>query len=224
MPYPHHWEALKRMFPGHSAAESGAEPTDRFVLVTGGPGAGKSTLIEALRTAGHPAVGEAGRAVIQQQAAIGGRALPQRDPELFAEVILSWELRSYQRALAMPGVVFFDRGLPDVVGAFAMLGRPVPAHVRRAAETFRYHRRAFLAPPWPEIFHRDAERWQDHAEAVRTHDAMVNAYTDLGYDLVTLPRADVPTRLAFVLGHAPGDQELPGGATSSTSNPSASAR
>ena len=38
----------------------------------------------------------------------------------------------------------------------------------RAAERFRYNRRVFLAPPWPEIFRQDAERKQT-ARGSRAH-------------------------------------------------------
>ncbi|HEY9472786.1 MAG TPA: AAA family ATPase [Mycobacteriales bacterium] len=183
-------------------SEHGRSPAQRFVVITGGPGSGKSTLIDALCDAGHPVVGEAGRTIIQHQSAIGGHALPWLDPELYAEMILSWEIRSYHQAMREPGVVSFDRGVTDVVGSYLLLGRPVPAHVMTAAETFRYHRRVFVAPPWPEIYRNDRERRQDHDEAVRTHDAMVRAYIQLGYELVTLPRTDVRTRVEFVLRHA----------------------
>jgi len=119
---------------------------ERFHVITGGPGSGKSTLIEALGRRGYAHSIEAGRAIIQDQIAIDGPALPDRDPLAFAELMLSWELRSHRMAQAETGPVFFDRGVPDMVGYFHLLGRPVPSHVTRAAERFRYNRRAFLAP------------------------------------------------------------------------------
>ncbi|WP_328808913.1 AAA family ATPase [Nonomuraea montanisoli] len=172
---------------------------DDFVVITGGPGAGKTTLIEALRAAGHACVAEAGRAIIRDQVAIGGRALHQGDTALFAEVMLAWEMRSHHEARALPGPVFFDRGVTDLVGYHLLLDRPVPPHVSAAAGLFRYHRRVFAAPPWPEIYSHDAERRQDLDEAVRTHDAMVEAYGRHGYEVIPLPRADVAARVAFVL-------------------------
>ncbi|MEV6985978.1 AAA family ATPase [Sphaerisporangium sp. NPDC051017] len=175
----------------------------QFVVVTGGPGAGKTTLIQALGDAGFACVAEAGRAIIQDQTAIGGRALHQADSALFAEIMLAWEMRSHHHARAHTGTVFFDRGVPDIVGYHLLLGRPVPAHVTAAADMFRYHRRVFVAPPWPEIYVHDLEREQDFDEAVRTHAAVVDAYTRHGYELLTLPRADVATRVAFVHRHLP---------------------
>jgi len=177
--------------------------TARFFVLTGGPGSGKSTLIAALARAGHATSVEAGRSVIQDQVAIGGGALPWGDRAAFAELMLAWEMRSHHLARAAAsrsaGPVFFDRGVPDVAGYLALEGLPVPAHVRRAVERFRYHPRVFIAPPWPEIFRQDGERRQDLAEAARTYEAMVAAYGAAGYALVELPRASVEERVRFVL-------------------------
>lgn len=173
--------------------------TERFFVVTGGPGSGKTTLIEALRGAGYAASVEAGRGIIQDQVAIGGRALPWHNPELFAELMLSWEVRSYHLAQQTSGLVFFDRGVVDMVGYFRLLGLPVPQHVVKASQVFRYHRRVFLAPPWPAIYEQDRERKQDFAEAARTCEAMAAAYTEYGYELVELPREPVGERIRFVL-------------------------
>ncbi|MET7962072.1 AAA family ATPase [Micromonospora zamorensis] len=69
----------------------------------------------------------------------------------------------------------------------------------------------FIAPPWPRIYTTDSERHQDFAEAVRTHDAMVAAYTQHGYELNTLPRSDVASRVQFIQQHTAAiDHGAPG--------------
>ncbi|WP_246267566.1 AAA family ATPase [Nonomuraea typhae] len=177
--------------------------SERFIVLTGGPGSGKSTLIDRLEAAGYAGSEEAGRAIIRDQSAIGGRALPWADKDLFAELMLAWELRSHRAAPAGDGPVFFDRGVVDVIGYLRLEGRPVPPHVHEAALRFRYHRRVFAAPPWPEIYRNDAERKQSPEEAERTYAAVTGAYADYGYELVTLPKASLEDRLAFLLGNIP---------------------
>jgi predicted ATPase len=173
--------------------------TDRFFVLTGGPGSGKSTLIDALAAAGHACSGEAGRGIIRDQVAIGGAALPWDDRRMFAETMLCWDMRSHREARARRGTVFFDRGVPDVMGYLRLVGEAVPAHVTRATELFRYNATVFVAPPWPAIFTQDSERRQDFDEAVRTYEVLAATYRDCGYSLVELPRADVAQRAAFVL-------------------------
>ncbi|ADH69796.1 AAA family ATPase [Nocardiopsis dassonvillei] len=172
---------------------------DHLVVVTGGPGSGKTTLIDHLASLGYARTPEAGRAVIRDQREIGGRGLAWRDDALFAELMLSWEMRSHREASSLPGPVFCDRGVPDLVGYLRLRGLPVPGHVTEAVRRFRYHRRVFVAPPWPEIFTGDAERHQSPEEAERTHRAMTEAYPACGYELVELPRVPVAERARFVL-------------------------
>ena len=171
----------------------------RRIVLTGGPGSGKTTLLEALAAAGHATSPEAGRAIIRRQQAIDGEALPWKDRALFAELMLDRELEAHARAESADGSVFFDRGVPDVVGYLTLCGLPVPAHMERAAQDIRYDRRVFIAPVWPEIFGQDAERKQDLDEARRTFDAMAETYPRFGYELIELPRAPVAERLDFVL-------------------------
>ena len=71
--------------------------------------------------------------------------------------------------------------------------------MEEAAATFRYHRRVFIAPPWPDIFQQDDERKQSLEEAVSTYEAMVEVYGVYGYELVELPRVSVEQRVRFVL-------------------------
>jgi len=175
--------------------------SERFFVLTGGPGSGKSALADALEQAGYARTVEAGRGVIQDQMAIGGNALPWADTMAFAELMICWEMRSYRMAEHCTRPVFFDRGIPDVAGYLRLLGRPVPKHIEKAAKIFRYNRRVFVAPPWEAIYLHDRERKQDLAEAVRTYEAMLATYAECGYETVELPRVPVPERVRFVLQH-----------------------
>jgi len=172
--------------------------TSRFFVVTGGPGSGKTSLVKALADDGLAHVPEAGRAIIRDQVAIGGTALPWADRSAFAEHMFRRDLDAYRTTGALRGPVLFDRGLPDVIGYLTLCGLPVPPVMREAAERCRYHRRVFLAPFWTDIFSQDDERRQSAEEAEATGHTMARIYTELGYELVPLPLAPIAERIAFV--------------------------
>lgn len=170
-----------------------------FYLITGTAGTGKTTLIRALAAAGLACADEAGRGVIRHQLAIGGPGLPWSNPGLFAELMLCWDLRSYHDAQAQAEPVFFDRGLPDIIGYLEGASLAAPDHVERAAQRFRYQPKVFVAPPWREIYTNDVERRESFDEALLQHGHLERVYRRLGYTLTALPYAPVADRLAFVL-------------------------
>ncbi len=172
----------------------------RFVVITGGPGSGKSSLLAELSRMGYACAPEGGRAIIRASMAVDGPALPWRERSLFAELMLMWDIRSYEEhQRGSPGAAFFDRGIPDVLGYLNLCGLAVPLHLHRACDLYRYHSTVFIAPPWPDIYQGDSERRQDWGEANRTHDVMRTTYEACGYHLVTLPKSSVTERAAFLL-------------------------
>ncbi|MDL2284806.1 AAA family ATPase [Oxalobacter sp. OttesenSCG-928-P03] len=177
---------------------------EHFFVITGGPGSGKTTLLQSLEDRYFLVMPEGGRAIIQDQTAIGGRALPWEDKSAYAELMLNWELRSYREAPRRNRPVLFDRGIPDVIGYLELNSLPVPQHLSNAAEHYRYHRKVFIAPHWPEIYEKDAERKQSHDEAMATYHAMLEVYRRLGYELLELPKENLDRRVQFIMDNLEG--------------------
>lgn len=172
---------------------------DRFFVLTGGPGAGKTTLIKALRAWGFATTEEAGRGMIRQESEAGGTAPPWIDREGFAARMFDWELSSYRQAQRQKGTVFFDRGLPDTIGYLRLEGLDVPTRMEEEAWRLRYNTRVFLAPPWKAIFGPDEERRQSWQVAVRTYETMALTYAEFSYTLIELPCVSVAERTRFIL-------------------------
>lgn len=172
---------------------------DHMFVITGGPGSGKTSLINALNRRGYRSMPEAGRAIIQDQIKIGGTSLPWANRLMFAELMLGWELRSWYEAMVLDGPVLMDRGIPDVIGYLTLCGLPVPDHAETAASLYSYNKRVFLAPYWDTIFAQDAERKQDRQEAEATGFAMAEVYMWLGYELIELPLTGLEERADFMV-------------------------
>ncbi|MAE88084.1 MAG: ATPase [Pelagibaca sp.] len=172
--------------------------SDHFFVVTGGPGAGKTSLITELSRRGFHTIPESGRAVIREEMARGGDALPWADRTAYAEWMLEQDLRAYSAAQALSGPVIFDRGIPDILGYLTLCSLPVPPHVTAAAKAARYNARVFLTPYWDEIFTQDSERTQTRSEAEATFTVMRETYTALGYKITELPCTDIASRADFV--------------------------
>jgi predicted ATPase len=169
-----------------------------FFLFTGGPGVGKTALIHHLAELGERVVEETHRAVIAEQVAAGGRALPWDDVQAYATLALSRDLAKFDALAAETGRVFFDRGLPDSF----MPGFDPPPAMLEAARARRYNGRVFAFPPWREIYATDTERTQDWAEAEATFARILEGLERFGYTPMIVPTGPVEARAAFVMREA----------------------
>ena len=130
--------------------------------------------------------------------------MPWADREAFATQMTIHDRQTYQEALAQPGLVLFDRGIPDVIGYRRLCGLACPGDLIEAASSMRYNHDVFIAPPWRAIYENDVERKQDWAEAVATCEVMMQTYQALGYRLLELPFASVEQRADFIMAHCAG--------------------
>lgn len=168
---------------------------DRFVVISGCSGGGKSTLLDALAARGFAVIEEPGRRIVRQELQGDGAALPWVDPVAFARKAIAMAQDDLIAAEVREGWVFFDRGLVDATAALEhATDEPVLSGLVR-----RYHHQVFLAPPWPEIHVTDAERRHDFEEAVAEYERLARAYPALGYEVFILPKAPVEARANFVL-------------------------
>ena len=170
---------------------------ERFVLISGCSGGGKSTLLTELHRRGHRIVEEPGRRIVKHELATGGRALPWEDALAFSRLAVATALADREVVNTGSGWVFFDRGLIDAASALQRLsGEPVLAALNARHP---YHRRVFLAPPWREIYVTDGERPHGFEAALKEYERLERELPTLGYEIVVLPKATVSARADFVL-------------------------
>lgn len=173
----------------------------QLYVLTGGPGSGKTSVLEALKTLGHQCSPEVGRAIIQSQMKTGGHALPWDDKLAFRDEMLAQDKRLHQQYSQRGGVVFFDRGIVDTLGYSRLENLTLSTELLESSRAYQYENKVFLFPPWEEIFTNDSERKQDFKEAIATYQIMKQTYHDLGYRCVEVPKVSVEQRVAFILSH-----------------------
>lgn len=176
---------------------------NNFFIITGGPGSGKTTLIEALKKKQYYCVDEAARSILKEKDAMGIDIKSYRNTIAFVEEELQLSVAHYIRAQHQnsSALTFFDRGIPDIIAHAHLRNVPISNTLENAAHTYRYNNIVFIAPPWREIYCTDRERTESYEDGVQIYKQIKKTYQTYGYCLVELPRTDVESRTQFVLDY-----------------------
>lgn len=170
----------------------------RFIL-TGAPGAGKTTIIGELARRGFTIVPEAATDFIASEQARGIEE-PWRDSG-FASAVA--RLQTERVAANSAAVQFHDRSVFCTLALARFLGQPVPASMARALEaaTELFERMVFFPRLLGFITPTPARRISLE-EARRFEAVHEQVYAQAGFELVFIEPGDVQTRTEAILERA----------------------
>jgi len=175
-------------------------PVDKnIILLIGGPGSGKTTVLNGLDKLGYTCYPEISREVTAQAQKTGIDQLFLTEPLLFSELLLNGRITQFKNALnESQEIVFIDRGIPDVVAYLHYIGNEYPASFEEAGKEHTYSK-IFILPPWQEIYVSDKERYESYEQAEIIHQHLVETYEGYGYDLIEVPKGTLEDRIKFIL-------------------------
>lgn len=166
------------------------------VIITGGPGAGKTTLINGLAQTGAVTFAEMSRSLIEQERRKPDGVLPWHDLPGFAHLCLNAMSEQKCRAEKEP-LAFLDRAIPDICGYLQAAGiEPGSTYVQASQG---YFPRVFVCRPHAAIYVQDDIRPYPYDQALVIHEQLVMTYTQLGYQCIDVPFGPVNKRVEFVM-------------------------
>lgn len=169
------------------------------IVITGGPGTGKTTIINQLESVGYACMHEISRKVTAMARMNGIEQLFLKEPLLFSKMLLEGRMTQYQEALKLETkFVFFDRGIPDVHAYMNYMGIKYPKKYINESKKNLYDT-VFLMPPWEAIYITDNERYESFEQALAIHNHLKNTYESLNYKTIEVPIGDVLERVDFIL-------------------------
>lgn len=151
----------------------------------------------ALEALGHKVFHEQAREIISDSLENGSDILPWKDLMGFTGVV--WNLRNEQYNSALLGTKsFYDR---TVLDSYAYLLKGNVAPLDRWVDDMNERRfdKVFLLPVWPEIHALDSERMETLEDCIEVEKFIIQAYEELGYELIVVPKVSVEQRVAFIL-------------------------
>lgn len=169
------------------------------IVITGGPGTGKSTIIKELIKRGYNCLEEISRQVTLDAQKEGVDQLFLTQPLLFSERLLEGRKQQFIKANnSKTDFIFIDRGVHDVLAYMDFIGDSYPQGFVDVCNQCKYDY-SFVLKPWKEIYTSDNERYENFDQAIEIHENLAKTYKSYNYNLVDVPFGAVEDRVNFIL-------------------------
>ena len=169
------------------------------VVLIGGPGTGKTSVLNALKERGYYCFDEISREVTQKAQEKGIEQLFLTEPLLFSKMLLEGREMQYVTATkSTETFVFFDRGIPDVYAYLHYFKTDYPPVFIEKSKQYQYDY-IFHFSPWEEIHITDNERYESFEESIKIDSYLTDAYKNLGYIIITVPFGTIDERANFII-------------------------
>ena len=183
------------------------------IVITGGPGTGKTSIVTQLEYRGFHCFHEIIRTMTldakkegRPEAFVTNPLAFVSDPYVFNQNLLEGRIVQYREATRiMEPFVFYDRGIPDILGYMDYFEQAYEAHFIEACSENRYDH-VVLLPPWEEIYVSDNERMESFEEALDIHDRLEAIYVRFGYKPLAVPMGPVEERVTYILNELIGEE------------------
>jgi predicted ATPase len=166
-----------------------------WVVITGAPCAGKTTVLNELKKLGYPCCQEVARAFIERSISQGMTLEQIRADESKFQNALIQEKLQIEKESNPAAVIFFDRAMPDTVTYYRISGLDPDSALKYCF--YRRYRRVFILDPLE--FENDNARTEDPETVQFLDEWLEKDYRALGYDVIRVPVMTVAERINFIL-------------------------
>lgn len=165
-----------------------------LVILTGGPGTGKTSILKELKKDGFSCLAEMARKVIADN--------NEKDITNWVKThefnVLVFNKMFARHNQVNNHLAITDRSLIDTVAYMNLFDLEVPQLMLERIGRVNYHKRVFIAPLWDEIYANDKERLENKEEALRIENSIKATYKEFGFELLEIPKLSVKERTNWI--------------------------
>lgn len=169
-----------------------------WYIITGGPGCGKTTMVNLLRERGYNTTIEHARHFLYTQRIKGRTVEEVRKNQLeFQLGVLNMQIEQ-EASLSPDQIVFLDRALPDSLAYYNYLDIEPDKRLLEILKNLHY-KKVFILDLLPLV--NDYVRKEDEAAQKRIHELIKEVYSSLPFPIVYVPVLPTEDRADFILNH-----------------------
>ena len=169
------------------------------IVISGGPGTGKTSIINELLSIGQIVFHESSREITTKYKKLGYDQLFLSDPIKFSKILLSNRVKQYKDANKFSSKnCFFDRGIPDVIAYLDYKKVAYNKAFTINSQKYKYDM-IFIVEPWNEIYKKDQERYESFNQLIDIDYFIKETYRGLGYEHNIIPNGTIQERVDYIL-------------------------
>lgn len=169
------------------------------IVLIGGPGTGKTSVIKELEKSNFLCFHEISRKIISKAQKDGIEQLFLKEPILFSEMLLEGREKQFLEADKQKNkVAIFDRGIPDILAYLNYSKSEYPIIFKNKCLEYNYDL-IFHFAPWKEIHENDSERYETFDETKIIDKFLIETYSKLNYTIINVPFGSIKERKNYIL-------------------------
>ncbi len=172
------------------------------IVITGGAGTGKTTIINELKRMGCCVVDESARIIIaseqthKQMNPAYNEIVPWTDNYAFQERIVDLQEMMENNVKTVP-VVYLDRSLVDGIAYCKFWDNEELPYLRKKIDNANYNYVFYLEPL--DNYENDDQRKESEEENKQIQQLLYDTYKDMRFDIVRVPKMSIDERMGFIL-------------------------
>lgn len=170
---------------------------NKKILITGGPGTGKTELINGLKKQGFNCENEIVREITENEQKKGVKQFFLKDPIEFSRQLMILRSDQYNKTQNV-NLTFFDRGVHEIIAYLNFIKIKYDSYFIESAQKIVYDK-IFILPPWEEIYKNDNVRYESFDQCNQIHDEIVKVYKQLKIEITPLEKNSVSKRIDNIL-------------------------